>query len=38
MTSLSDLISAATQKLEALKNHKKGLIQQLFPSTGSEEI
>lgn len=28
----SDLITAETQKLEALKIHKKGLIQQLFPS------
>jgi type I restriction enzyme S subunit len=24
---------AKTQKLEALKTHKKGLMQQLFPST-----
>ena len=32
LTSLDDLIAAQTQKLEALKTHKKGLMQQLFPS------
>jgi type I restriction enzyme, S subunit len=32
LTSLDDLITAETQKLEALKIHKKGLMQQLFPS------
>ena len=32
MSSLDDLITAETQKLEALKTHKKGLMQQLFPS------
>lgn len=32
LTSLDDLIAAQTQKLEALKIHKKGLMQQLFPS------
>ena len=32
LTSLDDLITAETQKLEALKTHKKGLMQQLFPS------
>jgi len=32
LTSLDDLITAHTQKLEALKTHKKGLMQQLFPS------
>jgi type I restriction enzyme, S subunit len=32
LTSLDALITAETQKLEALKTHKKGLIQQLFPS------
>ena len=36
LTSLDDLIAAQTQKLAALKTHKKGLMQQLFPS--SEEI
>ncbi len=30
--SLDALIAAETQKLEALKTHKKGLMQQLFPS------
>ena len=32
LTSLDALITAETQKLEALKTHKKGLMQQLFPS------
>jgi type I restriction enzyme, S subunit len=32
LSSLDALISAETQKLEALKGHKKGLMQQLFPS------
>jgi len=32
LTSLDTLITAETQKLEALKTHKKGLMQQLFPS------
>jgi type I restriction enzyme S subunit len=32
LTSLDDLIAAQAQKLEALKTHKKGLMQQLFPS------
>ena len=36
LTSLDALISAETQKLEALKTHKKGLIQQLFPSSDSD--
>lgn len=34
LTSLDDLITAQTQKLAALKAHKKGLMQQLFPSVG----
>ena len=34
LTSLDDLIAAQTQKLYALKIHKKGLMQQLFPSVG----
>lgn len=33
LSSLDALITAETQKLEALSNHKKGMIQQLFPST-----
>lgn len=32
LSSLDALITAETQKLEALKTHKKGLMQQLFPS------
>ena len=34
LSSLDDLISAHTQKMEALKAHKKGLMQQLFPAEG----
>jgi len=34
LSSLDALITAETQKLEALKTHKKGLMQQLFPSGG----
>lgn len=36
LTSVDDLIAAQTQKLDALKTHKKGLMLQLFPST--EEV
>ena len=32
LSSLDALITAETQKHEALKSHKKGLMQQLFPS------
>ena len=32
LTSLDSLITAATQEFETLKTHKKGLMQQLFPS------
>ncbi len=32
LTGLDELITAQTQKLEALKTHKKGLMQQLFPT------
>ena len=32
LSSLDTLITAETQKLEALKTHKKGLMQQLFPA------
>lgn len=31
LTSLDDLIAAETRKLDTLKTHKKGLMQQLFP-------
>lgn len=37
MSSLETLITAETQKLEALKTHKKGLMQQLFPSPAEVE-
>ena len=33
LCSLTDLITAHTQKLDALKTFKKGLMQRLFPST-----
>lgn len=32
LTSLDELITAATQELDTLKTHKKGLMQQLFPA------
>ncbi|MBP1466460.1 restriction endonuclease subunit S [Candidatus Chloroploca sp. M-50] len=37
LTSLDDLIAAQTQKLDALKVHKKGMLQQLFPSIDEEQ-
>ena len=37
LSSLDALITAETQKLEALKTHKKGLMQQLFPSTDTNQ-
>jgi type I restriction enzyme S subunit len=37
LTSLDDLIAAQTQKLQALKTHKKGLMQRLFPSPAEVE-
>jgi type I restriction enzyme, S subunit len=37
LTSLDDLIATQTQKLDALKTHKKGLMQQLFPSSEKVE-
>jgi type I restriction enzyme, S subunit len=36
LSSLDALIISETQKLEALKTHKKGLMQQLFPSPEEE--
>jgi type I restriction enzyme S subunit len=36
LTSLDDLITPATQQLETLKTHKKGLMQQLFPQMANE--
>jgi type I restriction enzyme, S subunit len=37
LSSLDALITAETQKLEALKTHKKGLMQQLFPDAEKTE-
>jgi type I restriction enzyme S subunit len=37
LSSLDTLITAETQKYETLKTHKKGLMQQLFPSTEEYE-
>ena len=37
LSSLDALITSETQKLEALKTHKKGLMQQLFPSLEEEK-
>ena len=36
LTALADLIAAETRRLDALKTHKKGLMQQLFPQVGEE--
>lgn len=37
LSSIDDLINAQKQKVEALKLHKKGLLQGLFPSINNEE-
>jgi len=37
LTTLDTLITTETQKLETLKTHKKGLMQQLFPSPEEAE-
>ena len=37
LSSLDNLIAAQTEKLDALKTHKKGLMQQLFPSPEEDE-
>ena len=37
LTSLDDLIDAERQKLDTLKTHKKGLMQQLFPLVEDDE-
>lgn len=37
LTSLDDLIAAEARKLDTLKTHKKGLMQQLFPSVEGED-
>ncbi len=34
LSSIDELITAQSQKLKALKAHKKGLMQQLFPAEG----
>ena len=34
LSSLDELITAHSKKLDALKKHKKGLMQQLFPAEG----
>ncbi|OUD11690.1 hypothetical protein TPSD3_16685 [Thioflexithrix psekupsensis] len=34
LSSLDELITTQSQKLDALKKHKKGLMQQLFPAEG----
>jgi len=36
LSSLDELIAAEGQKLDALKEHKKGLMQQLFPAKGEK--
>ncbi len=37
LTNLDDLIAAETRKLDTLKTHKKGLMQQLFPFVGEDD-
>ncbi|MBX9757622.1 MAG: restriction endonuclease subunit S [Beijerinckiaceae bacterium] len=37
LTSLDDLIGTETRKLDTLKTHKKGLMQQLFPQAGEDD-
>jgi type I restriction enzyme S subunit len=37
LSSLDELIAAQTRKVEALKTHKKGLMQQLFPREGETQ-
>jgi len=38
LSSLDELIEFQTKKLEALKAHKKGLMQQLFPSSDEVQV
>lgn len=38
LTSLDDRIAAETQKLDTLKTHKKGLMQQLFPKVVKGDV
>ena len=37
LSSLDELIAAQARKVDALKTHKKGLMQQLFPSEGEAQ-
>ncbi|MBD0836533.1 restriction endonuclease subunit S [Aestuariibaculum suncheonense] len=37
LSSLDDVITAETEKLELLQAHKKGLLQQLFPQEGETQ-
>ncbi|WP_304953518.1 restriction endonuclease subunit S [uncultured Alistipes sp.] len=37
LSSVDDLIAVQTNHLEALRNHKKGLMQQLFPNVNNRE-
>ena len=37
LTSLDELIAAQARKVDALKTHKKGLMQQLFPREGETQ-
>ena len=37
LSSVDDLIAAQARKLDALKTHKKGLMQQLFPREGENQ-
>src|ERR1035438_7097435 len=37
LSSVDDLIAAEARKLDALKTHKKGLMQQLFPGEGETQ-
>lgn len=37
LSSLDNIISAETEKLNHLKEHKKGLLQQLFPAEGETQ-
>lgn len=38
LVSLDDLIATETKNLDALKSHKEGLMQQLFPSAAGVEL
>jgi len=37
LSSLDEVINAETEKLELLRDHKKGLLQQLFPQEGETQ-